>query len=75
MRIKLKVHLTGTRNGVEWPAYGEEIDLPDEEAADMVAAGMAEPATKHRDAEKAVPAAAEMRKALVPSQTLKGRAK
>ena len=33
MRIKLKTHITGTRNGQEWPAYGQELELPDEEAA------------------------------------------
>lgn len=79
MRVKLLVHLTGTRNGAEWPPYGAEIELPDEEAASMVAAGMAQPVTKHRDSEKAVPEPAETRKAtakaLVPKRTLKGRAK
>jgi hypothetical protein len=75
MRVKLLIHLTGTRNGAEWPGRGEEMELPDNEASSMVAAGMAEPVTKHRDSEKAVPAVAEIRKALVPSQTLKGRAK
>lgn len=75
MRIKLKVHLSGTRDGVEWPANGEEIDLPADEARDMILADMAEPVATHRDAETAVPAAAETRKALVPKRTLKGRAR
>src|SRR5207244_4255908 len=67
MRVKLKTHITGTRNGAEWPGYGEEVELPDQEAQDRVSAGMAEPVTSFRDAEKAVPsAAAEMREALVP---------
>ena len=75
MKIRLKVHLSGTRNGVEWPAYGETVELPDEEAASMVAAGIAEPVSKHREAETAVPPAAENREALVPKRALKGRAK
>ena len=46
MKIRLKVHLSGTRNGVAWPAYGETVELPDEEAAQMVATGMADPVSK-----------------------------
>ena len=75
MRIKLLVHLTGTRNGDPWPAYGLEMELPDDEAAAMVAVGMAEPVTKHREAEKAVPPRAESRAAVTPKRTLKGRSK
>lgn len=75
MRIKLLVHLTGTRNGAEWPGYGEEIDLPADEAATMVAAGMAEPVTRHRESEKAVPAPAETRTAAARKALVKGRAK
>lgn len=33
MRVKMKIKIGGTRNGVEWPEAGGEIDLPDEEAA------------------------------------------
>lgn len=75
MRVKLLVHLTGTRNGTPWPAYGEEIELPDDEATTMIAVGMAQPVTKHREAEKAVPDAGESRKAVTPTRTLKGRAR
>jgi hypothetical protein len=81
MRVKLLVHLTGTRNGVEWPGYHEEMELPDDEAASMVAAGLAEPVTKHRDAETRPATASEergveaTRKALVPTRSVKGSAK
>lgn len=71
MRVKLLVHLTGTRNNVEWPERGKEVDLPDEEAQAMISQGMAEPVTSHRSEEKAVPPAAETRAALVPKRTLK----
>jgi len=37
----MKVDVTGTRNGDPWPARGEEIDLPDDEAKDLCAAGIA----------------------------------
>ena len=44
MRITMKAQISGTRNGEEWPAIGEVIDLPAAEATDMVAAGLAEAA-------------------------------
>ncbi|AKN71232.1 hypothetical protein QR97_27890 [Streptomyces sp. PBH53] len=42
MRVRMKVTLSGTRDGEAWPPRGELVDLPDAEAADMVAAGLAE---------------------------------
>ena len=65
MKIRLKTEITGLRNGVPWPAVGETTELPDNEAAGMCAAGLAEPvAEKAEDkAEKAVPRKkAEIRK-------------
>lgn len=57
MRVKMKVQLSGTRNGKPWPSMGETLDLPAEEAAQMCASGMAE--TVKGETEKAVPAKAE----------------
>lgn len=37
----MKAAISGTRNGVDWPRPGEVADLPDAEAADLVAAGLA----------------------------------
>lgn len=48
MLVRMKRHITGTRDGVEWPAVGGEIDVPDHEAADLIAAGHAEPADAPR---------------------------
>lgn len=39
----MKVHITGTRNGKQWPEPGGTVDLPDNVAADMCAQGYAEP--------------------------------
>jgi hypothetical protein len=51
----MKVELSGMRNGVEWPPRGSVIELPDDEAAEYCAAGMAEPvAVFDGDEEKAV---------------------
>jgi hypothetical protein len=37
----MKIAISGSRNGADWPAAGGEIDLPDEEAAHLVAQGLA----------------------------------
>lgn len=43
MRVKMQMQITGTRDGAYWPAPGGVIDLPEQEAAKMVAAGSALP--------------------------------
>lgn len=43
MRVQMKATITGTRNGADWPAVGESVDLPDGEATDLLAAGLAVP--------------------------------
>lgn len=51
MRVKLLIELSGARDGAPWPARGEEVELPDEEAALMCANGYAEPVASRRKAE------------------------
>lgn len=46
MRVVMRWKITGTRNGEDWPNAGESIDLPDAEAADLIAGGLATPAEK-----------------------------
>lgn len=41
MLVVMLAGITGTRDGREWPQVGGTIDLPDLEAADLVAAGYA----------------------------------
>ena len=43
MRIRMAIHITGNRNGEPWPQRGEEIDLPDHEAQDLITARLAHP--------------------------------
>lgn len=43
MRVVMTVGIGGFRNGEPWPAAGDTIDLPDLEAADLIAAGYASP--------------------------------
>ncbi len=58
MKIRMKVQVSGTRDGQEWPGKGAEVDLPDDEAAQVCAAGLAEPVAGD-EPEKAVLPAAE----------------
>lgn len=46
MLITMTAQITGTRNGVEWPAIGAAFEVPDLEAADLIAAGLAEAAAQ-----------------------------
>jgi hypothetical protein len=48
MRIVMREQISGTRNEQPWPPVGEEIDLPDDEAAELVERGVAEPAGKRK---------------------------
>jgi hypothetical protein len=50
MRIKMKVQISGTRNGEAWPAPGTEIDMPDDEALVLLAAGNAKAVSAAPDA-------------------------
>lgn len=43
MKVTMKATISGTRNGKHWPRHGEVVDLPNAEAADLCAAGLAEP--------------------------------
>ncbi len=41
MIVTMRRQISGTRDGVDWPAPGETIDVPDEEAASLIALGHA----------------------------------
>lgn len=42
MRIRLLADISGTIDGQDWPGKGNEIDVPEVVAADLVANGFAE---------------------------------
>lgn len=42
MRVRMKVTISGTRDGQPWPERGGLVDLPDAEAEHMISAGLAE---------------------------------
>ncbi len=54
MRIRVKAVISGTRNGLDWPAVGEELDVPGEEGAQLCASGAADPVATEAPAERAV---------------------
>lgn len=41
MKVCMKVQLTGTRNGEDWPAPGDILDAPADEAASLIDLGLA----------------------------------
>ncbi|MCO5986568.1 hypothetical protein NE235_10685 [Actinoallomurus spadix] len=53
MRVKMRHQISGTRDGQDWPAPGEEIDLPEDEAVSVLNSGMAEAIEDADEPEKA----------------------
>lgn len=66
MKIQIVAQISGTRNGADWPAVGGVIDVPADEAAQLISTGLArEPEKKTAPVvETAVAAKAETRKGL-----------
>ena len=60
MKVRMKAGLTGTRNGEPWPDRGEVIDLPEQEARDLIHSGIAEPVVEDK-VEKATAPKGEQR--------------
>ena len=46
MKITLKGDVNGTRNGEDWPRRGTTVDLPEDEARQLIGSGMAVEAEK-----------------------------
>lgn len=56
MKVRLKVDISGSRNGAPWPGRSSIVELPDDEAARMCQNGMAVPVDgSEDDVETAVP--------------------
>lgn len=41
MRVRMKISLSGTRDGADWPTKGGHVELPDDEAHSLIAGGLA----------------------------------
>ena len=59
MRLTMKIQIVGVRDGVEWPAPGGVIDVPDHEAESLIGCGYAEEATDAPTPDPAPPAVVE----------------
>jgi hypothetical protein len=53
MLVRMRVDVSGTRNGEPWPQRGSVIDLPGHEAAEYCRNGMAEPVATFGEVETA----------------------
>ena len=42
MLVRMRIQISGTRNGVDWPAPGDTIDVTETEAMDLVGAELAD---------------------------------
>jgi hypothetical protein len=76
--VRMRTDVSGLRNGQPWPPRGGTVELPDDEAAQMCAAGTAEPVhDPESGVERAVvddvDAHVERREALVDAPKKRGR--
>lgn len=51
----MKINISGSRDGQDWPPIGECIVVPDAEGADLCGLGYAEPVAETPKPEKATP--------------------
>jgi hypothetical protein len=56
----MKVAMSGTRSGVDWPPYGGVLECGDAEGAQLCAAGIAEPVAEPERVETATLPAADV---------------
>jgi hypothetical protein len=61
VKVIMKTRIAGSRNGVRWPEAGAVVDLPDNEGADLCAAGLADPVAEKDEPEKRPAKKAEKR--------------
>jgi hypothetical protein len=61
MKVKMKVGMSGTLNGAQWPPQGGVADVPDVVGAKLCAAGLADPVAEEKKVEKAVAPEPEQR--------------
>jgi hypothetical protein len=49
VKVKMKVYMSGTRDGEAWPLPGGEVELSDAEGAKLCANGLATPVRSDED--------------------------
>jgi len=75
MKVRVKVQPLGLLNAQPWPAVGETVDLPDEVAKEMIAAGHVEEAKAPAKKAAAKPDKAEKRPASKSSTETRAKKK
>jgi hypothetical protein len=48
VKIRMRVGISGTRSGEDWPAPGGTLEVDDEEGMQLCAGGLAEPVVEQR---------------------------
>ncbi|MGP4048778.1 hypothetical protein [Streptomyces sp. 2A115] len=66
MRVRMKVALSGTRDGAPWPPVGGTADVPQGEAEHLLTAGLAEALGAEAPAEENTAAKGEPETAVPP---------
>lgn len=61
MRVRMKVDVSGSRDGQDWPPRGGVIEVPEQEGAELCRSGMAEPVAEPLREERAVAPEPEVR--------------
>lgn len=62
MKVRMIAQISGTRDGIDWPAPGGTVDVPKDEALELIRGGLA---TTHDDrevVEQAVPAEGDVQR-------------
>lgn len=66
MLVKMKVSLSGSRDGKSWPLIGETLEVPDEEAVSLINARIVEPVEPVEAPIETAAAPNDARQAIVP---------
>ncbi|MFI0900568.1 hypothetical protein [Streptomyces sp. NPDC020983] len=70
MKVRMKVEVSGNRDGQSWPSRGGTIDLPKSEAMQLCSNGMAVPVdSSDDDVETAVQPAAEEKRGTLTTES------
>lgn len=48
MKVRMRVGISGTRSGADWPQRGQILECDDAEGAQLCAGGLAEPVVEDR---------------------------
>lgn len=70
MLVRMRVDVSGTRDGEPWPQRGSVLELPDHEAAHYCQVGLAEPVTTFGEVQTATVPEPELRNGTESTRTI-----